>query len=79
MIVYLDQNKNDVVVAITTLPSGQQGSSEITPFLQSLTVPNVPVGKAVRLGVVIANHLLEVYVNGYLLHSKAFTSDVQAS
>ena len=72
-IVYLDRMTNDLNIAIQTT----SGTNTQT-MLESITIPNIPVRKAIRLGVVVGNRVLEVYVNGYLVRSKAFTNPVKA-
>jgi len=70
--VYLDPLLNDVFVSIQTMNQIQS-----SPILQTLKIPNVPVGKPVRLGVFIGSKVLEIYVNGYLLNSKAFPESIK--
>lgn len=70
--IYLDPLLNDIFVCIQTI---QQ--SQIQPTLEVIKVPNVPVGKPLRLGAFIGSKMLEVYVNGYLLSSKAFPESVK--
>lgn len=74
-IVYLDRMTNDLNIAIQT-SSGSSANDQT--MLESITVPNIPVRKAIRLGVMVGNRVLEVYVNGYLVRSKAFTNAVKA-
>lgn len=74
-IVYLDRLTNDLYVSIQTRQTST-GSQDI--LLESCVIPNVPVGKSIRLGVMVGSHILEVYVNGYLVKSKAFSTSVAA-
>jgi len=72
--VYLDALTNDLYVSTELLST--DGSS--SPRILSITVPNIPVGKAIRLGVFVGSKVLEVYVNGYLLSNIAFPNTVKA-
>ena len=74
-IVYLDHLTNDLHIALQTIKT--VGTSQQT-LVESITVPNVPARKAVRLGVMVGDRVLEVYVNGYLVRSKAFSNPVRA-
>lgn len=69
--IYLDPLLNDLFVATQTT-----NNSELT--LEIIKVPNIPVGKPIRLGVFIGSRVLEVYINGYLLSSKAFPQAVNS-
>ena len=73
-IIYLDRLTNDLYVSIQTISN--DGNSTI--MLESAIIPNVPVGKSIRLGVMIGSHALEVYVNGYLARTKTFSNSVAA-
>jgi len=70
--VYLDALTNDVYVSTQLL------QADGTTMLNTLTVPNIPVGKGIRLGVFVGSRVLEVYVNGYLLANKAFPNTVRS-
>jgi hypothetical protein len=74
-IVYLDHLTNDLHVSLQTL---QTVGTQSQTLVESITVPNIPVRKAIRLGVMVGDRVLEVYVNGYLVRSKAFTNPVRA-
>jgi hypothetical protein len=73
-IVYLDHLTNDLHVAVQTIES-----NETTPqvLVESIIIPNIPVRKAVRLGVMVGDRVLEVYINGYLVRSKTFSKPVR--
>jgi hypothetical protein len=71
LIVYLDRLTNDLNITIQTQTPGG------TIILENILVPNIPVGKAVRIGVMVGSKVLEVYVNGYLARSKAFANAVR--
>ncbi len=74
-IVYLDHLTNDLHIALQTVKT--IGSSTQT-LVESITVPNIPARKAIRLGVMVGDRVLEVYINGYLVRSKAFSNPVRA-
>ena len=65
--VFLDRLTNDLYIAVQTTRRGMT-----TPSLETIIVPNIPVGKSIRLGVFIGSKVLEVYVNGFLIRSKGF-------
>jgi hypothetical protein len=73
-IVYLDHLTNDLHVAVQTLESNGTRSQVL---VESIIIPNIPVRKAVRLGVMVGDRVLEVYINGYLVRSKTFTKPVR--
>ena len=74
-IVYLDHLTNDLHVALQTLQTVGANSQTL---VESIIIPNIPVRKAIRLGVMVGDRVLEVYVNGYLVRSKTFTNPVRA-
>jgi hypothetical protein len=65
--VFLDRLTNDLYISVQT--KQKNGTS---PSVETIIVPNIPVGKSIRLGVFVGSRVLEVYVNGYLVRSKAF-------
>lgn len=67
VVIYLDRLTNDLNISVQTLERG----------LQTLTIPNIPVRKPIRLGVMVGSRVLEVYINGYLVKSKAFIKDIR--
>jgi hypothetical protein len=69
--VFLDRITNDLYVAVQT-----KSSKTNTPSIEIISVPNIPVGSAIRLGVFIGSRVLEVYINGKLLSSKAFPNSL---
>jgi hypothetical protein len=71
--VYLDSLTNDLYVSVQLLQ--QDGT---TTMIKTIKVPNIPVGKSIRLGVYVGSKVLEVYVNGYLLNNIAFPNTVKA-
>jgi hypothetical protein len=73
--VYLDRLTNDLYVSVQT---SMQNTATKQTLVESVLVPNIPVRKAIRLGVMVGSKVLEVYVNGYLLRSKTFTDPLRA-
>ena len=71
--VYLDRLTNDLYVAVQTKTT----SSEL-PTVETIVVPNIPVRKSLRLGCFVGSRVLEVYVNGYLVRSKAFPNSLRS-
>lgn len=71
--VYLDRLTNDLYVAVQT----KVPSSEL-PMVETIIVPNIPVRKSMRLGVFVGSRVLEVYVNGFLIRSKAFPNSLRS-
>jgi hypothetical protein len=71
---YLDKLTNDLYVTVQTTPQGQQ-----SPAVETIVVSNLPVRKAVRVGVFVGAKVIEVYINGYLVRSKAFIHQLRAS
>jgi len=69
--VFLDRLTNDLYVAVQT--KQRNGTS---PSLETIVIPNIPVGKSIRLGVFVGSRVLEVYVNGYLVRSKGFPNSL---
>jgi hypothetical protein len=65
--VFLDRLTNDLYVAVQTTQKRGKAAS-----VETIVVPNIPVGKSIRLGVFVGSRVLEVYVNGYLVRSKGF-------
>jgi hypothetical protein len=55
----------------------QQSNVEKQALLENIKIMNIPVRKAVRIGVMIAGGVFEVYINGYLARSKTFTSPIR--
>lgn len=41
---------------------------------ENIIIPNVPVQEPFRLGVVLMNQAMEVYINGHLMKTRAFTN-----
>ena len=69
--VYLDPLINDLFISIQLAGKGN------TIKVQTITLPNIPVGKAIRLGVFIGSKVLEVYINGFLISNKASSDSVR--
>lgn len=75
-IVYLDRMTNDLNIAVQLIHG--QGSSQ-TIVVEQIQIPNVPVRKPIRLGVMVGSKVLEVYINGMLVRSKTYTLPVRAA
>lgn len=73
---WLERMTNDLNISIQTV---FEKGDLIVPTVETISIPNVPVGKATRIGVMIGSRVLEVYVNGYLIKSKTFTNRPRAS
>lgn len=71
---YLDKLTNDLCISVQTTHQTQQ-----VPAVETIIVPNLPVRKAVRIGVFVGARVIEVYVNGYLVRSKAFIHQLRAN
>lgn len=41
---------------------------------ENVYIPNIPVQESFRLGVIIMEYAMEVYINGYLVETRTFTS-----
>jgi hypothetical protein len=69
----LDSLINDLLIQIqTTNPK-----TPSIPNIESITIPNIPVGKAVRIGIMMSSNLIEVYINGYLIDSKVLMNPLR--
>jgi hypothetical protein len=75
VIVYLDRMTNDLNVCVQT--TSGSGTNQ-TVFLENILVPNLPVRKTVRLGVMVGNKVLEVYINGWLARSITYSNSLKA-
>jgi len=71
--VYLDRLTNDLYVAVQT-----KSPSTDLPSVETIIVPNIPVRKSLRLGCFVGSRVLEVYVNGYLVRSRAFPNSLRS-
>jgi hypothetical protein len=71
---YLDRLTNDLYVSVQT-----KGINDNIPSIETISVPNIPVRKSVRVGVFIGSRVLEVYINGFLLRSKAFANQLKSN
>jgi len=69
--VYLDPLINDLFVSIQIVDEKK------VVKVKTITLPNIPVGKSIRLGVFIGSKVLEVYINGFLLSNKAFPDSIK--
>lgn len=53
---------NDIIVSVLNKDNN----------MENVIIPNVPVQEPFRLGVVVMEHALEVYLNGYLMKTRKF-------
>jgi hypothetical protein len=67
-IVYLDRLTNDLNISILLTTNANESA-----MIENIIIPNIPVRKAVRVGVMIGSRVMEVYINGYLAKSKTYT------
>jgi hypothetical protein len=74
-IVYLDRLTNDLNISVALL--NDQNQSNPQTALANVVIPNVPLRKAIRVGVMISARVMEVYVNGYLARSVTYTLPVR--
>jgi len=73
--IYLDKLTNDLYISIQTITGGSATNKQV--LVESIPIANIPVRKSVRIGVMIASNVFEVYVNGYLVRSKTFTASLR--
>ena len=62
--IYMDKITNDLHISVLTLESVNK------PVIETILIPNPPTRKALRIGWMLGETFLEVYVNGYLISSK---------
>lgn len=62
--IYFDKDTNDLIVSTTTVQRDQI----------SVRVENVPVRKSFRIGVVVGNTVMDVYMNGRLYRSVVYNA-----
>ena len=78
--VYIDQNKNQLLVVMNTFDSPgrthpeDNGTQDNTDGEELLTIPNIPINKWVLITIVSEGQQLKVYKNGYLQKSKMLKS-----
>jgi hypothetical protein len=70
--IYMEAANNDIIVATTT-------SKGTTSYINNVVVRDVPYGKPFRLGVVLSEHYMEVYVNSKLHKTKTLTGQPKGS
>jgi hypothetical protein len=69
----LDGSTNDLNVSTATFKQVTQGTTTQTlSSIETITIPNIPVNKSIRLMVGLAEQFMEVYVNGYLVKSRTY-------
>ena len=78
LIAYLDRLTNDLNIAVQTSMSSGAQSGAVQVMVENITIENLPVRKPIRLGIMLGNGVLEVYLNGYLARTKTFHNPIRA-
>lgn len=73
VIVYLDRITNDLNICVQTAAS----ASTNYVYLENILVPNIPIRKPIRLGVMVGSKVLEVYINGFLVRSITYMNPLK--
>lgn len=71
LVVALKPDTNDLVVSVLS-------GSGTTKNEENLVISNVPVQKSFRLGIVVMENALEVYVNGNLVKTRKYDYNIQS-
>jgi hypothetical protein len=74
LMIYLDQIKNDLFVSTLTVNPNNSADS----YIETVDIANIPVRKAIRVGVMLGARVMEVYINGYLVKSKTYTNPLRS-
>jgi hypothetical protein len=78
LILYLDRLTNDLNIAVQTSMSSGAQSGAVQVLVENITIENLPVRKPIRIGIMVGNGVLEVYLNGYLARTKTFNNPMRA-
>jgi len=70
------KDTNDLYVSFTT--DGTSGVGSSTPVEQGILLPNVPTQTPFRIGIIIMNNYVEVYMNGKLAQTKSLTTSIKS-
>jgi hypothetical protein len=70
LVVALKPDTNDLVVSVLS------GSSD-TDSEENVVISNVPVQKSFRLGIVVMENAVEVYLNGYLVKTRKYDYNIK--
>ena len=65
LVVGLKPDTNDMIVSVLSGTTGTKNE-------ENIIVPNVPVQQPFRLGIVVMEHALEVYINGHLVKTRKY-------
>ncbi len=74
LIIYLDRLTNDLY--ISTLTTNPMNTQDV--YIETIGISNIPIRKALRLGVMLGSNVMEVYLNGYLAKSKTYTKPLRS-
>lgn len=72
---WLERMTNDLNISIQTVAN--ETTNDVVPSVETIQIPNVPVGKGTRFGIMLGSKVLEVYVNGYLVKSKTLLKSIR--
>jgi hypothetical protein len=70
IVVALDPNTNDLIISLLS-------GTSTTKHEENVIIPNVPVQKVFRLGIVVMERALEVYINGNLVKTRKYDYSLQ--
>ena len=70
LVVALEPDTNDLIVSVLS-------GSSTTNSEENLVIENVPVQKRFRLGIVVMERALEVYINGHLVKTRKYDYNIQ--
>lgn len=71
LVVALKPDTNDLVVSVLS-------GSSYTKNEENVVISNVPVQKSFRLGIVVMENALEVYLNGHLVKTRKYDYNIQS-
>jgi hypothetical protein len=71
LVVALKPDTNDLVVSVLS-------GSSTTKNEENVVISNVPVQKSFRLGIVVMENALEVYLNGHLVKTRKYDYNIQS-
>lgn len=71
LVVALKPDTNDLVVSVLS-------GSSTTKNEENVVISNVPVQKSFRLGIIVMENALEVYLNGHLVKTRKYDYNIQS-
>jgi len=74
LMIYLDRIKNDMFISTLTVNPKNAADS----YIETIDIANIPIRKAIRVGIMLGARVMEVYVNGYLVRSKTYTNPLRS-